>query len=155
MMVSTRFVDLIAGGLTVYYISLMPGFAPDVKRDFFICSMTVVGTALLLTTLLALGETVCLRRAIKKLRRGERIDDGMAKKAGIQAVRFPGRHCLHESLIDPPFMLAPVCVYMRIEHGLPYSMLIQILVGGALGISAAILLTFFVAERWLAPVVRY
>ncbi|HEX7450390.1 MAG TPA: ATP-binding protein [Pirellulales bacterium] len=155
MMVTTRFVDLVAGGLTVYYISLMPGFAPDVKRDFFVCSMIVVGIALLLTTLLALGETVCLRRAIKKLRRGERIDERMAEKAGIQAVRFPGRHCLHESLLNPPCMLAPVCIYMRLEHAMPTSTLVQIVVGGALGIIAAILMTFFVAERWMAPIVRF
>lgn len=155
MMVVTRVIDLVAGGLTVYYISLMPGFAPDVKRDFFRCSSVVVLTALVLTTLLALVETTSLRRALRQLRRGRPLDARTARRAGAQAVRFPGRHCLLEALLDPICMLSPVCVYMRIMHGMPYGALLQIIVGGTIGISAAMLLTFFAVERWLAPVVRY
>lgn len=155
MMLATRVVASFGGGLTAYYVALMITFSPQAERHFWVCAVVFVSLGIALSTLLALYYTTALRHTLGLLVRGEAVTPDTAAQAAAQAVLFPGRNCLREVLIDPIVIVAPVCAIMRNLDGISLWSMVQIALAGTFGIAAVLLITFFVTERWLAPVVRY
>lgn len=155
MMLATRVVASFGGGLTAYYVALMITFSPQAERHFAITVGVFVTLGITLSTLLALYHTTELRQTLGLLARGEPIAPNLAAKAAAQAVLFPGRNCLREAIVDPIAIVAPICATMRMLDELPFPTLVQIGLAGTFGIATVLLITFFVTERWLAPIVRH
>jgi signal transduction histidine kinase len=155
MMLSTRLLASCGGFLSVYYVTLMLSFAPDIEQHFIMIAGCFVSLGIILSTLLALCYTQHARRVLDLLRRGEPVDAALAARAGPEIVLFPGRQCLREIIIDPIVIVLPICVTMRAVDGLPLVALVQTGIAGCLGIAAVLLLAFFMEERWLTPLVQY
>ena len=154
MILLTRAVSSLGGCLTAYYVNLMHLLTPEVEPRFLITSVSFIALAVITTTLISLWELRDVRRALGQLRRGQSVEPGTLARAGLQAVRFPTRHCALEALYDPLTVVVPICVVMRWTDGIAYSSLGQIMAAGCLGLSVVILITFLTSERWLAPLVR-
>ncbi|HVX12110.1 MAG TPA: ATP-binding protein [Pirellulales bacterium] len=155
MMLSTRLLASLGGALSVYYVTLMLSFTPRVEQHFLLVAACFVSLGIIMSTLLALCYTPHARRVLELLRRGEPVDPELAAKAGPEIVLFPARQCLREIIIDPIVIVLPICAAMRALDDLPFEALVQTGVAGCLGIAAVLLMTFFMEERWLAPLVRY
>lgn len=155
MMLSTRVVASLGGGLTAYYVALMVTFTPQAEWHFAASVGLFVSLGIALSTLLALHYTTELRETLRRLGRGDVVSPQLAAKAAEQAVLFPGRNCLREAIIDPIMIVAPVCTIMRRLDDMPAAALAQIALAGIFGIATVLLITFFVTERWLAAVVRH
>ena len=77
------------------------------QRHFEITAVIVVPSAVVLTVLMALWETRELRRVlVAACREGKPVDLALGRGAGRQAVLFPGRHALHEAIVDPFITIA-------------------------------------------------
>lgn len=155
MMLSTRLVASLGGSLSVYYVTLMLTFSPDVERHFFLLAAWYVSWGIVFSALLGLYYTPNTRRALNLLREGRRLDPDLAAKVGPEIVLFPGRQCRREMLIDPPLIVLPICAGMRVLDGVSLPALVQTGIAGCLGIAAVLLISFFMEERWLGPLVRY
>jgi len=94
-------------------------------------------------------------RVVRRYFRGEPVEPELALRAGLQAVRFPGRYIVHEALLDPLLCVVPLCGFLWFVDHAPGRVLVHICIAGFLGISSVLLATFFVCESWLAPVTRY
>jgi signal transduction histidine kinase len=155
MMLCTRVVASIGACLTVYYVELTLPLSAEVERHFLLAAACFVTLGVSASTLLALALTRDVRRVMGRLRRGQTVDAALARRAGIQAVHFPARQCWREALIDPLVIVAPLCATMWwVDSFSPIEML-QICIAGGLGISAVLLISFFMEERCLAPLIRY
>ncbi|HEV3339330.1 MAG TPA: hybrid sensor histidine kinase/response regulator, partial [Pirellulales bacterium] len=155
MMLSTRLLASLGGFLSVYYVTLMLSFAPDVEQHFVMIAGCYVSLGIVLSTLLALHYTPHARRALDLLRRGEPVEAELAARAGPEIILFPGRQCLREIVIDPIVIVLPICLTMRTVDGLSLAALVQTGIAGCLGIAAVLLMAFFMEERWLTPLVQY
>jgi signal transduction histidine kinase len=155
MMLLTRVVASIGAWLTVYYIELTLSFTADVERHFLLAAAVFVAIGISVSTLLALWLTRDVRRVLAQLRRGEEVDALAADRAGKQLVHFPARQCFSEAFVDPLVIVLPLCGTMWWFDSFSPVELLQICIGGALGISAVLLIAFFMEERWLAPLVRH
>jgi signal transduction histidine kinase len=154
MMLLTRVVASIGACLTVYYIKLTLSFTAEVERHFLLAATIFVSIGISVSTLLALWLTRDVRRVLAQLRRGEAVEPLLADRAGRQLVHFPARQCFLEAIVDPTVIVLPLCGTMWWLDSFSSIALLQICIGGALGISAVLLIAFFMEERWLAPLVR-
>jgi signal transduction histidine kinase len=154
MMLFTRILAFVGGGLVIYYVNLTLSLPPQMHRHFVLGALVVIPVAVLLTVLLALRETKELRIVLKRLRLREPIDLTLGREAGRQAVLFPGRHVFNEALLDPCVTIVPLSLFLWLLDDAPFHVLAQVAIAGFLGISAVLITTFFISERWLAPVIR-
>ncbi|MGE5193166.1 MAG: ATP-binding protein, partial [Deltaproteobacteria bacterium] len=155
MMIVNRLVACVTGSLCVVYVNLTFRLPVDTQRDFAVAAGAVILAAVVVTILMALFETRNLRHVLGRLQRGEAVDPARAEWAGREAVVFPGRHARNEALIDPLVTIVPLCTFLHLTDGVPWKVLVQVAIAGFLGLSVIILQTFFMTERWLAPVIRY
>lgn len=155
MMLSTRLLASLGGFLSVYYVTLMLSFNPDVEQHFIAIAGLFVSLGIVLSTLLALCYTPHTRRVLHLLRRGEPVDSELAALAGPEVILFPSRQCLREIVIDPIVIVLPICAAMRAIDGLPLRALVQTGIAGCLGIATVLLIAFFMEERWMTPLVKY
>lgn len=155
MLLSTRVLASLGGGLSVYYVTLMLSFSPQVEHDFLIVAGGFVSVGIVLSTLLGLRYARHTRRVLDLLRRGEAIEPALAAKAGPEIVLFPARQSVREVLLDPLVIVLPICLTMWYIDNLTLTEVTQIGIAGVLGIVAVLLIAFFIEERWLAPLVRY
>src|SRR5262245_15028574 len=155
MMIVTRLVACVTGSLCVVYVNLTFQLSVDAQWHFALAAAAVILAAVVVTILMALWEPRDLRHVLGRLRRGQPVDPARAERAGREAVLFPGRHALNEALVDPLVTVVPLCTYLHLADGLPWKVILQVSIAGFLGLSVIILQTFFMTERWLAPVIRY
>ncbi|HET6883985.1 MAG TPA: ATP-binding protein [Pirellulales bacterium] len=155
MMLSTRLLASLGGALSVYYVTLMLSFSPQVERDFLLVAAAFVSLGIVLSAFLGLRYTTHARKVLDLLRRGEPIAADLAAKAGPEIVLFPGRQCLREIVIDPLVIVLPICGTMWVVDDLSLAAVVQTGIAGCLGIAAVLLIAFFMEERWLAPLVCY
>src|SRR5262249_51901025 len=151
----TRLVACVTGGLCVFYVNLTFPLPVATQRDFAIGAASVIGAAVVVTIGMALWETRNLRHALGRLAQGEAVEPGRAARAGPEAVTFPGRHARTEALVDPLVTIVPLCIFLYVVDGVGPKVLIQVAIAGFLGLSVIILQTFFMTERWLAPVIGH
>ena len=154
MMIVTRFVGLLGGSLTIYYVNLT---VPWLTREthFEAMAAPVVVLAIVLTLLMALWETRRLRPLLKAFHRGQVVELSRAVKAGEEAVQFCGVHHLHEAILVPLCTTLPVCFGMWWFEGAGGEILLHIVIATFLGISTSLLCTYFAIEKWMQPVIRF
>jgi signal transduction histidine kinase len=157
MMCVTRVIAFVIGGLCVYYVNFTfnLSLSQHTQRHFEIAAGIVVPAAAVLTVLLALWETRQLRQVLAILKVGKPVDLPLAVAAGRQAVLFPGRHALHEALIDPFITILPLCVILHLVDDAPALVMVQVGLAGFMGITALIMTTYFISEHWLRPVIQH
>ena len=155
MMCVTRVFAFVAGGLCICYVNLTFHLSLYTQRHFEIAAVSVILLTAVLTVLMALWETRDLRGALALLKGGKPVDQPMALAAGRQAVLFPGRHALHEALLDPFITILPLCVVLHFADNAPTLVMVQVGIAGFMGLAAIIMTTFFISERWLRPVIQH
>jgi signal transduction histidine kinase len=155
MMCVTRIFAFVIGGLCVWYVNLTFNLSLHTARHFEIAAVFVIGLTAVITVLMALWETPDLRRALLLLKDDRPVDLPLAVKAGRQAVMFPGRHTLHEALLDPFLTILPLCVVLYVLDNAPALVMVQVALAGFMGLSAILMTTFFLCEHWLQPVIRH
>src|SRR5262245_52208663 len=114
MMIVTRLVACVTGSLCVYYVNLTFTLDSDTQRHFAIAAAGVILAAVFVTLGMALWETTHLRHVLRQLRQQGPVDALSADRAGRQAVLFPGRHALHEAIVDPLITIVPLVIILRI-----------------------------------------
>lgn len=155
MMVVTRLFGSVGGLLVIYYVELALQLPATVRTHFRICSLIVVFIGCTLTVLLALWETRALRRVIERLRRGGYVSPPDSVAAGREAVTFVGRHHWHEAWLVPSSTLLPMLVALKVLDDAPLHVLINITLTVFMGISMALMSTFFAVEHCMQPVIRW
>jgi signal transduction histidine kinase len=155
MMLVTRLIGSVGGTLTIYYLSITLKLPHDVAMQLYAAAGLGVVLAVISTSLLALWETRGLRSVIHDLGQGRVVELPRALAAGRDAVRFCGRHHLHEAVLVPLVTTVPVCALMAWRHEASAEVLLHISIATFLGISASLLLQFFSIERWMNPVIQY
>ncbi|HTI52406.1 MAG TPA: ATP-binding protein, partial [Planctomycetaceae bacterium] len=155
MMVSSRIVGSVGGGLVIYYVNLTTTLLPDVRHKFEIWGSIFVSLAVVVTVVLAILETRALRSVLYRMERGLPVDPQLAEQAGREAVLFPGRHHKFETVFVPLFSSVPLCAYMWLVVGVSRHVVTQIFIGSLMGIATVLMITFFASERWMVPVIRY
>ena len=155
MMCVTRVFAFVTGGLCIFYVNLTFHLSLYNHGHFEIAAVTVILLTAVLTVLMALWETRDLRRVLAALNNGTPVDPAVAVAGGRQAVMFPGRHALHEALLDPFLTVLPLCVVLHVADGAPPLVLVQVGIAGFMGLAAIIMTTFFISEHWLRPVIQH
>ncbi|HUY93119.1 MAG TPA: ATP-binding protein [Pirellulales bacterium] len=155
MTLITRVVGAFGGALVLYYVNLSTHLAPEMRRHFDLAGAVLVALAVLSTILLALWETPGLRKALWRLRRGQPLPDDLARQAGREAVTFASRNQLHQAILVPMLTVVPMCIYLRWRFDVQPYVMVQIAIATFLAICGVLLTTYFLAERWMAPVTRY
>ena len=154
VMVLTRFIGFVGGSLTIYYVNLtLPSL--QTTSSFVMLAACAVVMAVATTLALGLWDTRALRPVLRKLAAQEPVDLPDALRAGHEAVEFCVRYHLHSAILVPLVTTLPVCLVMWLLEGAHADVLLQVCIGTALGISTSLLLTFFVIERWMQPVVHH
>ncbi len=155
MMLVTRAFCLVGGALVIYYVNLTIQMTAETKTTFEIVAGLLIVFSTCMTVWLNQWETRSLRTALGRLFRKEPVDTALAERAGTEAVLYAGRHHRRESVLVPMTTAVPLCVYLWFAEAAPFTLLVQVMIAGFLGISAVLLLTFFAAEGWMAVVTRY
>ncbi|HEV3302641.1 MAG TPA: response regulator [Planctomycetaceae bacterium] len=155
MMIVTRLGGSIGGLLVIYYVELTLRLSPEIRYHFRISAVAVVIQCVTATVLIALWELRRVRHVLKCIERGEPFDPAFAQQAGHDAVLFPARHHRLEAWFTPLTCLLPVALYLRIWHGAPVDVLINLTWAVFMGINLALLATFFAVEHCMATVIRY
>jgi HAMP domain-containing protein len=155
MMLVTRVFGSIGGALALYYISLTSSMPPPVHRCFEAYGNFLVAVAVAVTIPLALWETRTLRSVLRRLRDGLPVEREQAHRASHEAVLFPVRNQLHQAVAVPLFSVVPMCVLLRLRADASNAVLVHVTIGGGLAIAAVLLITFFVSEKWIQPVIRH
>lgn len=150
---STRLFAIVAGTGCVYYVNYSLNLATEVRRVFVISALLAIAFAAIVTLAMGLHGSRELRRLITKIHRQQPLRPEWIGPAVRQAVMFPFLHTRRESLADPWLTIVPICLCVRIFSGAPWTVIIQIVVAGFLGLASILLLTFFLTERCLRPVV--
>jgi signal transduction histidine kinase len=155
MMVSSRIVGSVGGGLVIYYVNLTTTLSPEVRRQLEIWGSLFVSLAVAVTLVLAVLETRILRSVLYRMERDLPVDPRIAEQAGREAVLFPGRHHKLETVFVPLFSSVPLCTYMWFVVGVSRHVVTQIFIGSLMGIATVLMITYFASERWMVPVIRY
>jgi signal transduction histidine kinase len=155
MMLATRLSGSIAAVLVVYYVNLTLKLPARVATHFHLLASLVVSVTVALTVLLALWETRALRRVLRRLHRGEPVDADDGGRAGRDAVLFPARHHANEARLIPLTTIVPLLLLLRGIDGAPVAVLTNITLACGMGIGLALMITFFLIERAMQPVIRF
>ncbi|HTM52793.1 MAG TPA: ATP-binding protein [Pirellulales bacterium] len=141
--------------LCVVYVDITFHVALYNQRHFDLIATGVIVPGVAFTVILAHLETRRLRRVLVLLHQGKPLELSLAVAAGREAVVFPGRHALHEAIVDPLITIVPLCLGLWYVDDAPLKVSLQITLAGIMGLSAIIMTTFFVSEYWLRPVVQH
>jgi signal transduction histidine kinase len=155
MMCVTRVIACVGGALSTSYVTLSFDLPAETQSHFRLAAFCAVVLAVTVTTLMAQWETRTLRRVLVACRKQEPIDLADAVAAGRQVVLFPGRHALLEAIVDPLLIVVPLSAFLHFYERASLSVVLQLTIAGFLGISAFVMMTFFISEYWLQPVARY
>jgi len=155
MMIFTRLFGSTGGLMVIYYVELAIDLPNPIRTHFRAVSLVVVVIGCTLTVLLALYETRHLRAALKKMTTAQRVEASLAASAGREAVVFVGRHHRHEAWLVPCSTLVPLLIFLMVVDKAPFPILINITAAVFMGISMALMSTFFAVEHCMRPVVRY
>lgn len=155
MMIATRIFGSIGGLLVIYYIELALQLPHEVRMHFRAAALVVTANCSLLMLPLALWETRTLRRVIKQFRDGRSVPPEDASQAGREAVTFAARHHWKEAWIVPLTTLVPVLIFLKIIDDASINVLVNITLTVFMGISMALMGTFFAVEHSMKPVVRW
>ena len=155
MTLLTRLLAATCAALCVVYIISSFRLPAHFEQAIKSVSAVVIVIAVIATVLLSLWLTRDLRRALRTLGEGRSPDPGLADRAGRQAVLYPGRHARYEALIDPLCVVVPLFIHLWLVHDAPARILAQILMVGFFGISCVVMMTYFINERWMAPIVKH
>ncbi len=98
MMILTRPICLVGGGLTIYYINLTMNLDALIFNLLIFYSSILIPAATALTVFMALRETRTLRKVLGRLFRNEKIDTYEGEQAGREAVVFPRVHHRREAI---------------------------------------------------------
>jgi signal transduction histidine kinase/CheY-like chemotaxis protein/HPt (histidine-containing phosphotransfer) domain-containing protein len=154
MMLITRLGGVVAGLLVLYYVELTLNM-PDAARSHFRWTGTAALAATgLLTLLIALRETRCLRRTLRSLRTGATLPPGDALTAGREAVLFAGRHHRMEACLAPVTCILPVLIVLRVVDAAGWEFLATVGLASLMAIAMFLISTFLVVEHSMKPVVR-
>ncbi|MBI3469016.1 MAG: hypothetical protein HY000_38930, partial [Planctomycetes bacterium] len=155
MMIATRLFGSIGGLLVIYYVELTSWEMPiQVRMHWRIASVVVVIIACALTVFLAMYETRSLRRVLRALIRGQAADPAQAVQAGREAVMFVSRHHRHEAWLVPCSTLVPVLIFLKVVDDVSATVMGNITIAVFMGISMALMSTFFAIEHCMQPVIR-
>jgi signal transduction histidine kinase len=155
MTLATRLIGSFGGALVLYYVNLTTHLPPEMRRQFDHVGLWLVALAVSLTIPLALWETPRLRNALRRLRLGLEVSEELGRRAGREAVMFPTRNQLDQAILVPATSLFPMCGYLWWRFDAQPYVLVQVLIAGFLAIAAVLMTTFFLSEKWMAPVIRY
>ena len=155
MMLATRLSGSLGGLLVVYYVNLTLRMPAVIRWHFQLLAVIVVLAAILLTVLAALGETRRLRQALACLRRGASLSPELAAQAGREAVLFPARHHRNEAWLVPLCTLVPVLILLKYVDDASSIILLNITLAVFMGISMALMTTFFIIDRCMQPVIHH
>lgn len=149
----TRMFAITAGMGCVLYVNYSLHLAPNVRTAFVISAILAIAFAAVVTFAVGLQGSRELRRLIRFLHQGTIPGPELLKPAVRQAVMFPFLHTRREARLDPWITIAPICLSVKLFSDAPWVVVIQIVVAGFLGLACILLLTFFLTERCLRPVV--
>ena len=155
MMVLTRLFGSIGGLLVIYYVEFTLNLPSDIRAHFRTASIVVVIVSCSLTVLLALWETRVLRRVLRRFDKDQFINTQELAEAGAEAVVFTGRHHRHEAWLVPCSTLIPLLIYLKLMDDASTAILVNITLAVFMGISMALMSTFFAVEFCMQPVIRY
>jgi signal transduction histidine kinase len=141
--------------LCVVYVDITFHVGLFNQQHWHLIATSIIVPGVFFTVCLAHGETRNLRRVLVLLRDAKPVDLGLAVSAGREAVLFPGRHALHEAIVDPCITIVPLCFILHFIEGAPWLVSLQITLAGFMGLSAIIMTTFFISEHWLRPVIQH
>lgn len=154
MMLLTRMFGCVGGLLVIYYVELTLRLPEPIRAHFWISAIVVVIIGCTLTVILAMWETRHLRRVLQLIDRRERLDPVLAAKAGREAVIFAGRHHRHEAWLVPCSTLVPVLIFLKVWDDASPNILLNITLAVFMGISIALMSTFFAVDHCMQPVIR-
>lgn len=154
MMIITRVFGTVGGLLVIYYTELTLDLPDQIRMHFRIASVAVVIVACTATVLLALWETRTLRRVLKRIRVGGQPEDQEEIAAGREAFSFVSRHHQHEAWLVPCTTLVPVLILLKLLDNASVTVMLNITLAVFMGISMALMSTFFVVEHFMQPVIR-
>ena len=155
MMCFTRISAFVFGGLCVYYVNITFHLSLHTQRHFEVSAILVIVFGSLATVLAALWTTRDLRRVLFLLRDGKSVPLPLAVSAGRQAVTFPGRHAIFETLFDPLVSVLPLCLVLYFLDEAPTLVMVQVGIAGFMGLAGIIMTTYFISDSWLRPVIDY
>jgi signal transduction histidine kinase len=155
MMIATRIFGSIGGLLVIYYIELALQLPDEIRMHFRAAALVVTFFACTVMVLLAMWETVTLRRVIETFRAGRPVPPEEASRAGHEAVTFAGRHHWQEAWLVPMTTLVPVLIFLKIADNASANVLMNITLTVFMGISMALMGTFFAVEHAMKPVIHW
>jgi two-component system sensor histidine kinase/response regulator len=155
MMIVTRLCGSAGGLLVIFYVELTLRLSHEIRSSFREAAVFVVIESCSLTVLISLWELRHVRRVLRRIKQGTPLDPIEANKAGREAVAFAGRHHSFEAWFVPCSTLLPVLIYLRFWHGASSSVLMNISVTVFMGISMALMSTFFAVEHGMKAVVLH
>jgi signal transduction histidine kinase/DNA-binding NarL/FixJ family response regulator len=155
MMIATRLCGSAGGLLVIFYVELTLRLSHEIRSSFRQAAILVVVESCSLTVLIGLWELRHLRRVLRRIKQGMPLDPVEASIAGREAVVFAGRHHWFEAWFVPCSTLLPMLIYLYWRHDASVSVLINISVTVFMGISMALMSTFFAVEYGMRTVVRH
>ncbi len=155
MMIATRLSGSVGGLLVVYYVNLTLRMPDQVRHHFYVLAGIVVVVAVLSSVLASMWETRHLRRVLAHLQGDEPVEVVLAARAGREAVVFPARHHKNEAWLVPSVTLVPVLIALRLMDGASWTVMTNITLAVFMGITMALMTTFFVIELCLQPVIHH
>lgn len=155
MLCVTRVGAFVFGGLCVYYVNLTFHLSLYTQKHFEIATVIVIVVGSATTVSMGLFQTRHLRRALFKLKHSEPVPLPLAMAAGREAVTFPGRHAVFETLFDPVISIVPLCLVLHYLDGVSIPVMVQVGIAGFMGLVAIIMTTYFIGEYYLRPVIEY
>lgn len=155
MMLATRAFAVVSGCLCIYYVHLGISLPPVAFRHLVWTCLGVIALAVVVTVGMAHYNTRHLRLLISELFAGRRVSDALAERGSRQAVTFPAVNAWCEALVDPLITIVPICATLAILDDVAVPVLLQVCFAGFLGLSCIILATFYIAERFLQPVIQF
>ncbi len=153
MMLTTRLIGSIGGGFCLFYVVLSTEMPADVEYRFLRLGVALVAFAVALTVPLAWTHTRQLRLVLGMIHRGQTIPRDLAKAATREAVRFPLRQNILESVVVPLTSTLPMCLDLANRFHVTNHLLLQIVIATCLAIGLVILITFFASEQWMSVVI--
>jgi len=149
----TRIFSLFAGYFCIIYVDMSLHLTESVSEKFTTVAFGFTVIAALVTGLAAYYRLKHVINYISIRKQGHATTNRLRKAATREAVEFPRRTAVWETLVDPLITVLPICVSMWIIASAPILLLIQTAVAGFLGISCIIMATFLASEKWLEPVI--
>jgi signal transduction histidine kinase/AmiR/NasT family two-component response regulator/HPt (histidine-containing phosphotransfer) domain-containing protein len=155
MMIATRLCGSAGGLLVIFYVELTLRLSQEIRSSFRYAAMFVVVESCSLTVLIGLWELRHVRRVLRRIKLGMPLDHREASTAGREAVVFASHHHWLEAWFVPASTLLPMLLYLYWKHDASFSVLINISLTVFMGISMALMSTFFAVEYCMKTVVRH